>query len=237
MASSFLPQRFASLLLAGTALVSCSSGGPLPPAEIDGHSRVGSISQTRRMEGRVGRNGSVLEGRVGDPSAYAADPAPENEALAMSSGTSNPDYLNTPNLATGDGSIATTQPFPDNATLPMIDSPEALGEVAVQEPQEPLQPSGQMAKRESDLPMIDSPEALGEIAAQSPSGPLVIPEEGISIDAELGVGDNAPVAASSQPASSSGTMTIAEGETDQPVVDGIGTDAPALLFPAKRRIP
>lgn len=237
MASSFLPQRFASLLLAGTALAACSSGGPIPPADIDGHTRVGSISQTRRLEGRAGRNGSVLEGRVGDPSAYAADPVPESEALDMSSGTSNSDYLNTPNLAARDASTAGDQPFPDNATLPMIDSPEALGETGMQEQQAPLQPSRETAKRESDLPMIDSPEALGEVAGASSSGPLVIPEEGINIDAELGVGGSAAVAPGSQPASSSGIMTIAEGETDQPVVDGIGTDAPALLYPARRRIP
>lgn len=227
MTSSFLPQRLMTVLLATTALVACSSDGPIPPASIDGGTRVGSISQDRRVT--VRRTGDRLEGRVGGPPASFAADAPESEAMALSNGTGDIDYNETPNLAgTGEGSETTIARQQD---LPMIDSPEALGETQATSP-----PQQQMARRTSDLPMIDSPEApaqAGVAGDEAPSGPLLIPEGGVDMDAELGVGGAQDSAVQSQ----TGELSIAEGATDQPVVDGIGSDAPLLVPGASRQVP
>jgi hypothetical protein len=181
---SFLRRAILPFILS-TALVACSAEGLVPPAGIDGGTRVSSI----RASGP----------RPPAPMRQQAFPAPA-APVSQTSG-SNPDYLDTPNLAgtTGGGDVY-EQPLPD---------------VQSQRQAAPLtQASRQSPKR---LPMIDSDEAM---ASQGAPQSLQVPSEGINMDAELGA---EPVVGLAQEQHE----MIAEGEASQPVVDGIGTDNPA----------
>jgi hypothetical protein len=116
-------------LILSTALVACSAEGLVPPAGIDGGTRVSSI----RASGP----------RPPSPMRQQAYPSPD-APVSRASNSSNVDYLNTPNLAATAGSgdvyqqplpqvqssnpaASPAQVAPKNPKrLPMIDSDEAM---------------------------------------------------------------------------------------------------------------
>ena len=153
---SFLRRTILPLILS-TSLVACSAEGLVPPAGIDGGTRVSSIRASGPRPPAPMRQQAFPA-----PSAPVATAAPINR-----SNGGNVDFLDTPNLAgtAGSGDVY-EQPLPDTQSPPP----------AVSQTQAPRQ-------SQKRLPMIDSDEAMGvQAGAQSTQ----LPSEGVNMDAELG---------------------------------------------------
>ena len=80
MAYVSLPRRLVTLLMISTVMVSCSAEGLVPPAEVDGTTRVSAI-RSSRQQGYSAPSGAVYQAeRVGQSSDYPAavsQPMPE----------------------------------------------------------------------------------------------------------------------------------------------------------------
>jgi hypothetical protein len=107
MAYVSLPRRVVTLLTISTMLVACSAEGLVPPATIDGETRVGAITPMRQQTRQQNY--------------------PSAARQSVNTGQSN-DYLNTPNLAATGGGYSEPQILraPSHQPLPGIDSNEAM---------------------------------------------------------------------------------------------------------------
>jgi len=80
MAYVSLPRRLVTLLMISTVMVSCSAEGLVPPAEVDGTTRVGAI-RSSRQQGYSAPPGAVYQAeRTGQATNYPAavsQPMPE----------------------------------------------------------------------------------------------------------------------------------------------------------------
>ncbi|MGG2475570.1 extensin family protein, partial [Rhizobium sp. BR5] len=83
MAYVSLPRRLVTLLMISTVMVSCSAEGLVPPAEVDGTTRVSAI-RSSRQQGYSAPAGAVNQaGRAGQGADYPAavsQPMPEHYA-------------------------------------------------------------------------------------------------------------------------------------------------------------
>ncbi|WP_332302496.1 extensin-like domain-containing protein [Rhizobium sp. GR12] len=80
MAYVSLPRRLVTLLMISTVMVSCSAEGLVPPAEVDGTTRVSAI-RSSRQQGYSAPSGAVHQaeraGQVADYPAAVSQPMPE----------------------------------------------------------------------------------------------------------------------------------------------------------------
>lgn len=81
MAYASLPRRFVTLLMISTVMVSCSAEGLVPPADVDGTTRVGAIGSSRQQQPYSAPPGAVrqadqMTGQMGDYSAVS-QPMPD----------------------------------------------------------------------------------------------------------------------------------------------------------------
>ncbi|GEO83411.1 MULTISPECIES: hypothetical protein [Alphaproteobacteria] len=204
MVNSTLFRRTLSVMLPAALLVSCIGEDMAPRARVGASPSVAKPGA--RIEGRV--SDRQLLGRVGEPVAYAPQPA------RASRGAAAIDWLDTPNLAGVNTAGA-------GAVLP--DAPQAVA-IAAPGPEALSQPAPPTAPELARNPMPATPQSA-----------YVIPPEGINIDAELGVAAPAGAGVAPQIIVEQGAMAIAEGQTSQPVVDGIGTDNPTPLVTTPRQ--
>lgn len=171
----------AILAIAAIGLSGCSSDGLMPPEDIDGGTRVGSISSVRQPIGRVD-----------EPSGYVED------APAAPGGLAEADYLNSPNLTETD-TVAPVASEPLE-TVAATGSDKAAGESA------PSQAAaGQMTIPEEGINIdnelmgtADGPDLLADepkpVAQPAPAGgPMAIAEGSTSQPVVDGIGTDEPV--------------------------------------------
>ncbi|NKN37624.1 hypothetical protein HFC70_14825 [Agrobacterium sp. a22-2] len=194
MAQRSVSDSMAILTIAALGLSSCSSDGLIPPEEIDGGTRVGSISSMRQPIGRVGqpigRVGDPI-GRVEEPSGYVQD-APEAPG-----GLADADYLDTPNLAdTGTAAPVSSAPLetvaavPDSAPDESGPSQSAAGQMIV--PEEGINIDNEvMGTAEGPDLLADEPKPVAQPAPAD--GPMAIAEGSTSQPVVDGIGTDEPV--------------------------------------------
>lgn len=177
----------AILTIAALGLSNCSSDGLMPPEDIDGGTRVGSISSMRQPIGRVGEP----IGRVEEPSGYVQD------APAAPGGLAEADYLDTPNLAESDTAapvagapLETVDAMPDSLPDETGPSQAAAGQLAI--PEEGINIDNEvMGTVEGPDLLADEPKLAVQPAA--PEGPMTIAEGSTSQPVVDGIGTDEPV--------------------------------------------
>lgn len=177
----------AILAIATLGLSNCSSDGLVPPEDIDGGTRVGSISSGRQPIGRVGQP----IGRVEAPSGYVED------APAAPGGLAEADTFNSPNLAETDtaapvGSVPLdiASPTPNGAPDESLPSQPAAGQMTI--PQDGINIDNDVMGT-GDLPdlLADEPKTVTPQAVTD--GPMAIAEGSTSQPVVDGIGTDEPV--------------------------------------------
>jgi hypothetical protein len=200
MAYVLSSRRVVALLMISTMLAACSSADLVPPAGIDGGTRVGAIRSGRSLPPQ----GLYPQGEV-----------PMQQGNAAGYGYQRPDQGTSDPYAglAGRGEPEHYLRAPDQQMPPAVVAPQA------QAPQRSTraQPAGR-------LPMIDSDEAINQ--SKAPAAPSGVPEEGVNMDSEFGF---APDESGVTGLAEEEADNMAEGVGSQPVVDGIGTDTPRAL--------
>ncbi|MCZ4073679.1 extensin-like domain-containing protein [Agrobacterium sp. LMR679] len=207
MAYVSLPRRLVTLLMISTVMVSCSAEGLVPPAEVDGTTRVSAI-RSSRQQGYSAPAGAVYQaeqaGQGADYPAAVSQPMPEP-------------------YASQDALLQSPQGGQGYSTLDSQHQARMAASGHGNMPAQTMQ--GQTMQGQTMQGQTMQGQTMP--AQQMTSNQIAEGEGGVNMDSMLGV---EPVRGLAEEQDAD----IAEGTSAQPVVDGIGTDNPVAVPPARQ---
>lgn len=176
----------AILAIAALGLSNCSSDGLVPPEEIDGGTRVGSISSERQLIGRVGEP----IGRIEAPSGFVQTGPAAPGGLAEAGSLDNPYPETDTDLPVASAPLDMATAGVDSAPDERVSSPPAAGPMTI--PEEGINIDSEvMGTAEGPDLLADEPKAVTPQAVTD--GPMAIAEGSTSQPVVDGIGTDEPV--------------------------------------------
>ena len=166
MAYVSLPRRFVTLLMISTVIASCSAEGLVPPAEVDGATRVSSIRSAQQQN-------------YSAPPAAGVPSQPVNDDMAMSQPMPEQQPSRDPLLQAGPGQQYSTLDAQqqrlggaDVAPQPSADMAEGQGGVNMDDGLGVAPVRGLAEEQDMEVSGRSSPPMMDQMDSQPPSAPL-----------------------------------------------------------------